>query len=232
MSSGLAKVEIAAAGLVVADALREEVLQLPSGTFLGGEEDLAGRLGVSRPTVRQAVRILQQEELLEVRRGPNGGIRTRQPTAAVATHMVGVYLRSRRVEEHDVLTTYRALLTDAAERASRHPDLLQRGRPLQYLEQTAPRPGTAPSEFRRWMSQHALVIAETAGSPSLTLFIQVLDGARQHGHVERFLESMRHQKAVIEQLVALDEAIRRGHSSVAGRLAQTSVEPGIAVRLS
>ncbi|GHA75272.1 transcriptional regulator [Streptomyces termitum] len=42
---------------------------LPPGTLLGNEIDLAGRLGLSRPTVRQALRTLVDKGLLVRRRG-------------------------------------------------------------------------------------------------------------------------------------------------------------------
>lgn len=42
---------------------------LPPGTLLGNEIDLAGRLGLSRPTVRQAIQALVDKGLLVRRRG-------------------------------------------------------------------------------------------------------------------------------------------------------------------
>jgi DNA-binding GntR family transcriptional regulator len=43
--------------------------KLPPGTLLGNEIDLAGRLGLSRPTVRQAIQALVDKGLLVRRRG-------------------------------------------------------------------------------------------------------------------------------------------------------------------
>ncbi|MGP4113543.1 GntR family transcriptional regulator [Streptomyces sp. 4N509B] len=43
--------------------------QLPPGTLLGNEIELAGRLGLSRPTVRQAIQALVDKGLLVRRRG-------------------------------------------------------------------------------------------------------------------------------------------------------------------
>ncbi|WP_052851956.1 GntR family transcriptional regulator [Streptomyces avicenniae] len=43
--------------------------ELPPGTLLGNEIDLAGRLGLSRPTVRQAISALVDKGLLVRRRG-------------------------------------------------------------------------------------------------------------------------------------------------------------------
>ena len=54
-------IELAAAGL------RAAVLALPDGALLGGEEVLQRQLGISRPTLRQAARVLEREGLLRVR---------------------------------------------------------------------------------------------------------------------------------------------------------------------
>ncbi|MFD7512815.1 GntR family transcriptional regulator, partial [Streptomyces sp. NPDC059853] len=43
--------------------------ELLPGTLLGNEIDLAGRLGLSRPTVRQAIQVLVDKGLLVRRRG-------------------------------------------------------------------------------------------------------------------------------------------------------------------
>ncbi|WP_079032482.1 GntR family transcriptional regulator [Streptomyces specialis] len=43
--------------------------KLPPGTLLGNEIELAGRLGLSRPTVRQAIQALVEKGLLVRRRG-------------------------------------------------------------------------------------------------------------------------------------------------------------------
>jgi DNA-binding FadR family transcriptional regulator len=42
--------------------------------FLGREEDLAAEFGVSRPTLREALRLLASGNLIRATKGPGGGI--------------------------------------------------------------------------------------------------------------------------------------------------------------
>jgi GntR family transcriptional regulator, transcriptional repressor for pyruvate dehydrogenase complex len=48
--------------------------QLGPGDFLGREEDLAGEFGVSRPTLREALKLLASGNLIRATKGPGGGI--------------------------------------------------------------------------------------------------------------------------------------------------------------
>jgi len=78
-----------------ADVLREEILHSGDGTRLGSEDDLLLRLAVSRPTLRQTARLLEQEQLLSVRRGVNGGYYARNPDVGAVAHVAAFHLRMR-----------------------------------------------------------------------------------------------------------------------------------------
>src|SRR5262249_2171707 len=49
--------------------------------------------GVSRPTLREAFRILEAESLISIRRGARGGARVVSPDIAVAARYVGLLLQ-------------------------------------------------------------------------------------------------------------------------------------------
>lgn len=61
---------------VVAQRIRSFVAAegLKPGDRLGREEDLAREFGVSRPTLREALRLLSSEHLIRASKGPGGGI--------------------------------------------------------------------------------------------------------------------------------------------------------------
>ncbi|MEV1064604.1 FCD domain-containing protein [Streptomyces sp. NPDC050263] len=74
-SAGLRPVDIAPAHSVVVRYLRRAIhlYEFPAGSRLPSERDLATRLGVSRATLREALRNLEGAGYVEVRRGAAGG---------------------------------------------------------------------------------------------------------------------------------------------------------------
>src|SRR6185436_3823660 len=90
---------------------------LRTGDRLPNETDLAAQLGISKPTLRQALRVLELSGLVDVRRGKTGGI-------FVATDLVpAVALYSAvKLEEQsaiDVLRARRVLERAVAHEATR-----------------------------------------------------------------------------------------------------------------
>ena len=83
--------------IAVVDALRERILSSAPGEFLGNEAKLLAEYDISRPTFRQVARVLEQEELLIVRRGIGGGYYTRHPSLDLVGTVSRNYLRSHHV---------------------------------------------------------------------------------------------------------------------------------------
>ncbi len=65
---------------------------LRPGDRLPSEDSLMGTFGVSRPTLREAIRLLEAEELLDVRRGAQGGPVVRRPSALPALRTAAAWL--------------------------------------------------------------------------------------------------------------------------------------------
>ena len=79
---------------LVAGTLRRMVVdgQLKDGDFLPNEAELMSHFGVSRPTLREAVRVLESERLVEVRRGSRTGARVRVPGPEIVARPAGLLL--------------------------------------------------------------------------------------------------------------------------------------------
>jgi DNA-binding FadR family transcriptional regulator len=129
------------------------------GERLPSERELATRLGVSRVTVREAIRSLQENNYVESRRGRYGG-------TFVTEEIPGATPGKEIGDIHDALTLRKVLETGAAEAAA--------GRSLGPAERRGLRTrldeaSTASlAEYRRKDSRLHLAIAEATGSASLT----------------------------------------------------------------
>ena len=78
--------------------------ELRDGDFLPREAELMAHFGVSRPTLREAVRVLEAESLIEVRRGSRTGAQVRVPGPAVVARPAGLLLQLAGTTIAEVLT--------------------------------------------------------------------------------------------------------------------------------
>ena len=89
---------------LIASYIRGQVVrgELNTGDSLPPETALMEMFGVSRPTLREAFRILEAESLISVRRGARGGARVVSPDLAVAARYVGLLLQTSGTTIADV----------------------------------------------------------------------------------------------------------------------------------
>ncbi|TAM65152.1 FCD domain-containing protein [Mycobacterium sp.] len=100
-------VKVPKASELVAANLRRRIItgDLKPGELLPNEAVLMGEFGVSRPTLREAFRILESEAIITVLRGARGGGRVLEPDGAVAARYMGILLQYQGTPLSDV---YRA----------------------------------------------------------------------------------------------------------------------------
>ena len=102
----------------IADEIRGLIVrgELSEGDSLGREPELVERFGVSRPSLREALRILEAEGLITVVRGVYGGVVVHEPDQRLTARTASLVLRARNVSLADVFEA-RALLEPLAARA-------------------------------------------------------------------------------------------------------------------
>jgi GntR family transcriptional repressor for pyruvate dehydrogenase complex len=103
---------------LIADELRSLIVsgELSEGDSLGHEPELVERFGVSRPSLREALRILEAEGLITVVRGVRGGVVVHAPDERMTARTAALVLQARNVPLADVFEA-RSFLEPAAAKA-------------------------------------------------------------------------------------------------------------------
>ncbi|XVQ14574.1 FadR/GntR family transcriptional regulator [Spirillospora sp. CA-255316] len=88
----------------IADELRALIAagELGEGDSLGREPELVERFGVSRPSLREALRILEAEGLITIVRGVRGGVVVHEPHERIAARSAALVLQANEVPLSDV----------------------------------------------------------------------------------------------------------------------------------
>ncbi|MFF6878927.1 MULTISPECIES: FCD domain-containing protein [unclassified Streptomyces] len=148
----------------------EQILQVvrlglvPGGERLPAERELADRLGISRVTLREVLKVLQDQGLVESRRGRYGGTFVLPRADAVGEDELR--RRIAEVDIEDVLRFREVLEVGAAGLCAAHGlERRQAGRLREALARTHDAP---LADYRRLDTLLHLTIAELSGSPTLT----------------------------------------------------------------
>src|SRR6201981_2159831 len=118
----LGPVEVPKASDVLAGELRERILtgELAEGDALPAERELVKQAQMSRATVREALRILEVQNLVRVKTGRAGGAFVQRPTTKSMANSVSMLIRGRRIKLVDLMETREALEPFCAELAARN----------------------------------------------------------------------------------------------------------------
>jgi DNA-binding FadR family transcriptional regulator len=226
------------------EALAEILKMIKLGMVLPGERllperELAQRLEISRPTVREAIRALTQTGYLETRRGRNGGAYVKEPPAdpsSASVRRAVAELGQDLAEIFDLrgilepgassLAAERAtasdkvLLDDALRTLAQAPRLTYP--PSERLTRDDPAHGEHPLSYRRADQRLHLLIAEVARSPALARLIaevnvRLSDLIRMTPQMEAALH---HSD---EQHLRIVNAIKRGDRNAARRATEEHV---------
>jgi len=211
-----------------ADALREEILASDlSGEeaerFLGSEQVMLELLGVSQPTLRQAVGMLEHEQLVTVKRGVGGGLFSRRPTEQGVTQAASVFLRAQGTTYGDLNDTVTTMVTECARLAATHADLAQRERLTSFYDEHLPHgpdENTPPEEFARLAGRFDVLLAELTGNPTLPLFVTMLMDLAQPAAGAR-LFSLDRMRECVAAHTSVARAVVDGKPDLAARRMRT-----------
>jgi GntR family transcriptional regulator, transcriptional repressor for pyruvate dehydrogenase complex len=169
--------------MLIADELRESILTtLTDGEAIGSEDELLVRFGVSRPTFRQAVRILQAEGLVTVRRGLNGGMFARVPSVEAVARSFSLLLRHRGASFVHLVDVLMALSTELFRSAAEHPDSAARRTMADAVHAYQPIDGIDEhAQVLRAAAHFTTRVEQLAANPVLTGMFEVLGDLTTNG---------------------------------------------------
>jgi GntR family transcriptional repressor for pyruvate dehydrogenase complex len=160
--------------MTIADELRRRIARgdFRPGDALPSENDLTEELGYSKPTVREALRILENEGLIHVRLGLHGGPEVRSLSIDKVAQPLGVYLQISDVGIADVWAARDRIIAAAVERLASMPEVDLT--PLQVQVDSLVGHIGDVSSFYLHMISTAEVAVELAGSATDHLVVTAL----------------------------------------------------------
>jgi DNA-binding FadR family transcriptional regulator len=204
---------------LIANHIRKMIIrgELQDGDFLEPQGQLIDSYAVSRPTVREAFRILEAEELISVQRGSRTGARIHRPKPEVVARQAGLMLQAQGTTLADIQEARLAIEPWAARLvARRHSD--QDVAALRKSVRAAHDSIADAARFAAAVTAFHQAVVELSGNHTLILLITIVRGILQRHEAlmtARLNEtsSMRERRKQIlpglrsfEKLIALIEA--------------------------
>ncbi len=172
------------AGRVAAELRREIVTgKLRPGDKLHNERKLQEQFDISRPTMREALRMLEAESLIVVTRGQYGGARVREPDPTVLARQVGASLQMRGATLRDVWTA-RTLIEPGAAR------LLVENHPREAIEAMRANIASAtaalddPVAYGHLTNDFSMILTRHCGSLTLDMLATLIQDIVEAQHVD------------------------------------------------
>jgi DNA-binding FadR family transcriptional regulator len=159
----------------IADQLRAQIVrrELDDGDFLPFEAELCAHFATSRPTMREAFRILEVEGLLDIRRGGRNGPRVRAPDPAVIARSLGLLFQYQNIDLGAVYDAFHEIVPPCARRLAMHhtPD------DIHDLRAQRDRCGATVDDTAAFLDESTaflLLVVERAGNPVQAVVARLL----------------------------------------------------------
>ena len=212
----------------VVDQIQEAVIdgRLKPGDVLPSEIKLKELFDTSRGTIREALRVLEQKGLIDIKTGVGGGAVVRSPDTAKVSESLDLLLQSQKVS-FDQLAEFRegiegTVAALAAKRASSE-DIRSLKDLISDEGALLEKPGIDWQELLRMDVQVHISVAQAAGNPVYTAVLQMVH-ENVLGFSERFAIK---DRTVLQEIyrdhVELVRAVENGWADKAKDLAEDHV---------
>ncbi|MBX3023615.1 FadR family transcriptional regulator [bacterium] len=168
-------VRVPKAAELIADAVRGQIArgELRPGNPLPNESELLAHFRVARPTVREALRILEAERLVEIARGAHGGARVREPDIRAASGHCALLLQLRGATIADVYEV-RLMLEPAAARLAAERAPGDAARQLEAVIAEEERMVDGGDSLATLAMRFQETLVECSGNAALVLLVRLL----------------------------------------------------------
>jgi len=186
----------------------------PGQTF-ATEADLLQQFDVSRPTLREGIRILEAQGVLEQRPGPGGGLVIRRPSLDMLAHSLSLYLRFNDVPYVTVLQAREviepALAAEAAEQGT-DDDFREMAESIERMRTQGDDQAAFIAENRVFHN----IVARASGNRVLETFWGTISQLA-HGELHGVRYTSGNRKYVIAAHQKIVDACRRRNSRAAAK---------------
>ncbi|MBV9783740.1 MAG: FadR family transcriptional regulator [Acidisphaera sp.] len=220
MSDGIAigRIQVPKAADVLASELRERILagQIGEGAILPTERSLAETSGLSRASVREALRILEVEGLITTRLGRNGGSAARRPTHEGLARSVNQFIRGQNILLRSLLEAREAIEPACARLAALHrtePDIAELGALQERLEAAY---ADIPAFLDANLQWHLAVVRASHNELLLAFMLAISEALHAGTDLQNF-NSDEIRATVMRAHRRVTEAIREGDAEAAER---------------
>ncbi|WP_432974900.1 FadR/GntR family transcriptional regulator [Dactylosporangium sp. CA-233914] len=218
----------------MAAQLRLRIMEgdLVDGSELPTEPVLLQSYPVSRPSLREAFRILETEGLVTVRRGKRGGTVIKSPTLDSAAYHMGLLMHSRALPMADLAAARNLLEPLCAEHAALREDHAAVGARLRQLGDEALQVVADGPAFTGAAGKFHEELVDAAGNQTLRILVGMLESvwsiqergwARQAAEEESY-PTVDLRRAVLRAHDSIVAAIEAGDADQAGQLMRAHLE--------
>jgi DNA-binding FadR family transcriptional regulator len=169
-------VRVPKAGELAAAQIRRQIVtgELREGDTLPTEAVLMEGFGISRPTLREAFRILESEHIIQIKRGARGGAHVLVPDATAAGHFAGALLQYRGTTLADLYQARTKLEVAGVETLARKRSAADLGK----LDGALAEGEAAVSDPFAYVEKHELqfhrLLTELAGNQTMIVLLDML----------------------------------------------------------
>ena len=215
---GLGRMQIPKSSDVLAGRLRDLIVEgeLAEGQLLPSERALVEQTGLSRATVREALRILEVQGFLNIRAGRNGGSTVLRPDGRSVTGSVEAFVRSSGLNLGSLLETREILEPHCAELAASRRD----HGALAALDEGNARMAAALEDTPDYLAANLawhLAVAEASGNVLLAAFMKAIGAAIASATADVTFDSIDVRRTAVRAHERVTEAIRNGDAAAARR---------------